>query len=52
MRYTCLQLQLERSSNLQDPDHMMLKPLQFKTIMYAHIKSNESIIVICLGHDY
>ena len=52
MRYTCLQLQLERSSNLQDPDHVMLKPLQFKTIMYAHIKSNESIIVICLGRDY
>ena len=40
------------SSNLQDLDHVMLKPLQFKTIMYAHIKSNESIIVICLGHDY
>ena len=40
------------SANLQDPDHMMLKPLQFKTIMYAHIKSNELIIVICLGQDY
>ena len=27
-----------QSANLQDPDHVMLKPLQFKTIMYAHIK--------------
>ena len=43
---------VKRSSNLQDPDHVMLKPLQFKTIMYAHIKSNKSIIVICLGQDY
>ena len=41
-----------QSANLQDPDHVMLKPLQFKTIMYAHIKSNELIIVICLGQDY
>ena len=28
----------KRSTNLQDPDHVMLKPLQFKTIMYVHIK--------------
>ena len=41
-----------RSANLQDPDHVMLKPLQFKTIMYVHIKSNELIIVICLDQDY
>ena len=36
----------KRSTDLQDPDHVMLKPLQFKTIMYAHIKSKESTIVI------
>ena len=35
-----------RSANLHDPDHVMLKPLQFKTILYAHIKSKESTIVI------
>ena len=47
-----LTVAVKRSANLQDPNHVMLKPLQFKTIMYAHIKSKESIIIICLGHDY
>ena len=34
-----------RLANLQDPDHVILKPLQFKTIVYAHIKAKNQLLL-------
>ena len=34
-----------RLTNLLDLDHVILKPLQFKTIVYAHIKSKNQLLL-------